>query len=206
MASTKKKKTPAKKPAAKKASVAQKGGKKATSRLAKKPALKRAAPKKAAPKKAAAPKKPAKTPAETKRQRTIPSDALDRALAAAEVQGLMARLTPPLQPLVARLRSLFLESAPEAFEMLQHENPAYYAQGVFARIEPKDREVLVRFLRGSMLPSGDSLSGSGEDRVVSVSPEELKTDLLQKLVREAVALNFALVGRDVAAPKNGAQP
>ncbi len=200
---SKKKKAPAKKPAPKKSSVTGNKGKKVVARPAKK----------AAPKKKAAAKKPAPTKkvvakkavAKKRTQRTIPSAALDRAMAAAQVQGVMSRLSPPLQPLVARLRMLFLESAPEAFELLQQESPAYYAQGVFARIEPKDREVLVRFLRGSMLPSGDDLSGSGEDRVVAVSADELKTDLLQKLVREAVALNFALVGRDVKGPGvNGA--
>ena len=128
--------------------------------------------------------------------RTIHTAALDRALEAAEVEGYMARLPPPLQPMVMRLRSILLESAPEALEYLEHETPSYFARGVFARIEPKEREVLVRFLRGGSLPSSDELGGHGEERTLKLASleevEEVKTEVLKKLVREAVALNLTL--------------
>jgi hypothetical protein len=125
--------------------------------------------------------------------RTIHSPALDRALEAAEVKGYLARLPTPLQPMVTRLRAILLDSAPEALEFLEHERPSYFARGVFARIEPKEREVLVRFLRGGSLPSSGELRGFGEERILKLSSlEELKTEVLRKLVREAVVLNLTL--------------
>ncbi len=185
---SKKKKSPAK---AKKAAPRPKAAaKKALPKKAtKKVTPKKVTPKKAAPKRAAAapPKKPSGT---------VRSAALDRALEAATARGVMARLAPPVQPLVNRLRQLMLESAPEAVEMLQQQNPAYYAQGVFARIEPKEREVMVRFLRGARLPSGAGLSGEGENRELVVRADDVKTSLLTKLVREAVSLNLRLVGQE----------
>lgn len=124
--------------------------------------------------------------------RAIHVPVLARNLEAAEVEGYMARLPPMLQPMVTRLRAIVLESAPEALEFLEHENPSYFARGVFARIEPTEREVLVRFLRGGSLPSSGELGGIGEERVLKLSSlRELKTEVLQKLVREAVALNLA---------------
>ena len=61
--------------------------------------------------------------------------------------------------------------------------------GVFARIIPSEREVLVKFLRGDDLPSASELS----DGAISLtSVEELKETVLRKLVREAVMLNLSL--------------
>ena len=137
------------------------------------------------------------TPRRTKAQArgveaTIQPDAVDRALKAAEVEGYMARLPPPLQPMVQRLRAILLESAPEAIEFLEHETPSYFAGGVFARIEPTEREVLVRFLRGGSLPSSSELGGSGEERTIALaSLEEVRAEVLKKLVREAVSFNLS---------------
>lgn len=117
----------------------------------------------------------------------------ERVLDQARAQGLMARLAPPVQPMVARLRALFLESAPEAVELFEESSAAYFAEGVFARIEPQDRAVIVRFLRGHELPSSAELSGTGPARTLVVSSvDELRTDVLRKLVREAVMINLKL--------------
>jgi hypothetical protein len=204
MASKKKKSPPKAKKAAPRPKASAKSARpaKAAKKASPKSAVsKKASPKKAPPKKALlkrAPPKPVgkKAKASLAKRGTVPSLALDRALEAATAQGVMARLSPPVQPLVSRLRQLMLESAPEAVEMLQQQNPAYYAQGVFARIEPKEREVMVRFLRGSRLPSGAGLAGDGENRDLVVTAEDLKTSLLTKLVREAVSLNLRLVGQE----------
>lgn len=159
------------------------------------------APKKPAPKKTSARKKTAskKTAARTKRK--VPSRGSSsaskaagaRVLDQARAQGLMARLSPPVQPMVARLRALFLESAPEAVELFEESSAAYFAEGVFARIEPQDRAVIVRFLRGHELPSSAELSGDGPARTLVVSSvDDLRTDVLRKLVREAVMINLKL--------------
>ena len=153
----------------------------------KKPAPKatKPAPKKVAPKA----KKPAPKKVAVKAPAPQVSPAVGRALAQADVEGLMNRLPPPVQPVVKTLRKLVLEAAPEASEMLEDGSPAYFANGVFARIEPREREVLVRFLKGDQLPSASELTG---DAITLTSVAELKDSVLRKLVREAVMLNLSM--------------
>ena len=192
---------------------AKSGSKTKKSALKKKPALKaksvkakakKPAPKKKAPakKKPAAAKKklvgtakpaPKATPAPKAPAVKKPlAPAVDRALMQADVEGLISRLPPPVQPVVKTLRRLVLEAAPEASELLDDGSPAYFANGVFARIIPSERSVLVKFLRGGHLPSASELTGDGETRTLSLSSlEELKETVLRKIVREAVMLNLS---------------
>lgn len=165
-------------------------------KAAKKPVAKKTAAKKPAPKKKiaakAAPAKKAPTRIIPKATPLSPRKPLapevDRALMQADVEGLISRLPPPVQPVVKTLRRLVLEAAPEASELLDDGSPAYFANGVFARIIPSEREVLVKFLRGGDLPSASELS----DGAISLtSVEELKETVLRKLVREAVMLNLS---------------
>ncbi len=164
---------------------------KAAKKPAKKIAAKKAAPKKIAPKKVAAKKGPTRIiPKATPMAPRKPlAPEVDRALAQADVEGLISRLPPPVQPVVKTLRRLVLEAAPEASELLDDGSPAYFANGVFARIIPSEREVLVKFLRGGDLPSASELTGEGAIALSSV--EELKETVLRKLVREAVMLNLS---------------
>lgn len=179
-------------------------------KAAKKPIAKKAVARKAVAKKAvakkkiikakAAPKVNLKAPAKKVPTRIIPRatplaprkplpPAVDRALAQADVEGLISRLPPPVQPVVKTLRRLVLEAAPEASELLDDGSPAYFANGVFARIIPSEREVLVKFLRGDDLPSKGELIGGA---ISLTSVEELKETVLRKLVREAVMLNLSM--------------
>lgn len=160
--------------------------------VAKKVAAKPAPKKVAAPAKKPAPKKPAAKviPIPVKK---VPVQVpmfpeVDRALAQAAVEGLISRLPPPVQPVVNTLRRLVLEAAPEAQEQLDDGAPAYFANGVFARIEPTERVVLVRFLKGDQLPSSGELQG---DSLSLSAIDELKESVLRKLVREAVMLNMS---------------
>lgn len=167
----------------KKAAPKKKRSAKATK--AKRPAAKkRPAPKK--PAKVAKKAAPAKKPAAAKLPVPI---AVGRALAQADVEGLINRLPPPVQPVVKTLRKLVLDAAPEASELLDDGAPAYFANGVFARIVPSEREVLVKFLKGAQLPSAGELSAEGELSLTEVS--ELKENVLRKIVREAVMLNLS---------------
>ncbi|HEY0880857.1 MAG TPA: hypothetical protein VGD87_04965, partial [Archangium sp.] len=60
------------------------------------------------------------------------------------------------------------------------------------RIEPNEREVLVKFLKGGQLPSASELPGEGDQRSLSLTDvNELKESVLRKLVREAVMLNLS---------------
>lgn len=162
-------------------------------KAAKKPAKKltaKAAPKKAPAKKAPAQKVPTRIiPKATPLSPRKPlAPQVDAALQQATVEGLISRLPPPVQPVVKTLRRLVLEAAPEASELLDDGSPAYFANGVFARIIPSEREVLVKFLRGDDLPSKGELS----DGAISLTTvEELKETVLRKLVREAVMLNLS---------------
>lgn len=142
---------------------------------------KRASPKKkgSASGKRLAPKGPA--------QQTLPFDLPELP----EIEGYVRSLPPPIVPIVNRLRQLVRAAAPEARELLDPNGPAYEVNGLFARIEPGEREVLMTFLRGAALdaPEG-TLSGDGETRVVSIgSLAQLKESVLQGLVRQAVLLN-----------------
>ncbi len=179
-----------------KPAVKAKAAKKPAARkvVAKKPAAKKKGVAKAAPKNVKAPAKkvpmriiPKATPVSPPRKPLPP--AVDRALAQADVEGLISRLPPPVQPVVKTLRRLVLEAAPEASELLDDGSPAYFANGVFARIIPSEREVLVKFLRGDDLPSASELS-NGSISLTSI--EELKETVLRKLVREAVMLNLSM--------------
>lgn len=190
---------------------AKSGSKTKKSALKKKPAIKAKSVKKPAPKKKAAPAKKKAAPARKKlvgtakpiMPRATPAPKappkkkplapeVDRALMQADVEGLISRLPPPVQPVVKTLRRLVLEAAPEASELLDDGSPAYFANGVFARIIPSERTVLVKFLRGGHLPSASELAGDGETRSISLSSiEELKETVLRKIVREAVMLNLS---------------
>lgn len=201
----------AKAPAKKKAKSSAAKKKVAPKKVAKaKPAPKKAAAAKKAPAKSAKRAAAKKTPAVKVKKRLVQVkrktievvsrppvpkaivEATNRALAQAEVEGLLRRLPPPVQPVVKTLRRLMLDAAPEATERLEDGAPAYFANGLFARIEPKEREVLVKFMHGGQLPSAAGLPGDGDSRVVSLSSlEELKESVLRKLVREAVMLNLS---------------
>ena len=187
-----KKKSAKSKPKAKKSAVKKKVvAKKVAPKKKAAPAKKKAAAKKAAPKKVAA-KKPApkkiaaKKPAAAKLHPRVQS-----ALAQVTVEGFVTRLPPPVQPIVNALRSILRDAAPEAQELLDDGTPAYFANGIFARIVPEERRVLVRFLKANELPSGSSAPG-GEFELTDA--EELRESVLRQLVREAVLLNLSEPG------------
>lgn len=156
----------------------------------KKPAkvAKGAKAKKPAPKKKAAPQKrpvAKKKPAAAKKYPAVKLPDLP------EIEGYVRSLPPPVVPIVNKLRQVVRDAAPEARELLDPNGPAYDANGLFARIEASDREVLVTFLRGAQLdaPAG-TLAGDGDARAISVgSLDDLKEHVLQALVRQAVMLN-----------------
>ena len=136
----------------------------------KKPVAKKAAPK--------AKKPVAKKPALDPRVKS--------ALEKADVEGLISRLPPPVQPIVKSLRALVLETAPEAQELLEDGAPSYFANGIFARIVPSERQILVQFLKAAQLPSGSQLDGGA---LTLTDSTQLKESVLRQLVREAVLLN-----------------
>lgn len=116
---------------------------------------------------------------------------VESALVQVTVEGFVTRLPPPVQPIVNALRAILRDAAPEAQELLDDGTPAYFANGIFARIVPEERRVLVRFLKANELPSGSSAPG-GELELTD--PAELRESVLRQLVREAVLLNLSEPG------------
>jgi hypothetical protein len=116
----------------------------------------------------------------------------ERVLRVAEVDGLVQRLPPPMQPIMKSLRRIVNEAAPQAVEFLEKNAAAYDSNGVFARIEPHESRVLIRFMKGGLLPSGEALeSVHGDERAISLDDvSKIHQDVLKKLVREAVLHNL----------------
>ncbi len=170
-------KKPLKKRAAKKA--AKRTAKKARRKAGRK-AVRAKRPAKKAARKAARAKRPAKKPA-------VKLPALP------PIEGYVRSLPPPVKPIVATLRRIVREAAPEARELFVENAPAYEANGLFARIEAKDREVIMSFLRGSQLqaPEGVLVAGGGDERHVALhNLEEVRENVLRTLVRQAVLVNL----------------
>lgn len=182
----------ARKPAPK--SARKSAPKKAAPKKAKKAAPKKVAARKPAPKKPAPKKAAAKKPASKKAGGALSrKDAavLSRANARAELEGLLGRLPPPVAPIVKTLRKLVLEAAPEAVERVEGGEAAYFAGGMFARIEPHERDVLIKFIKGAQLPSGAVLETDGKSGTVTLSSlDSVRASVLRTLVREAVMLNL----------------
>jgi hypothetical protein len=124
-------------------------------------------------------------------QKSIKATA-DRVLKTAEVEGLMMRLPPPVQPIMNSLRRIVSEAAPNAVEFLERNAAAYDSNGVFARIEPHESRVLIKFMKGAQLPSAKNLTKSeGEARTMELNDvAKIQHDVLKKLVREAVLHNL----------------
>jgi len=152
--------------------------------------------KKAAPRKAPAKKVAARKPTRGKAGKPSAGSrlraALGRANARAEVEGLLARLPPPVAPIVKTLRKLVLEVAPEAVERIEGSAPAYFAGGMFAKIEPHERDVMLKFVLGSKLPSNAFLEKDGS--VTLSNLDSVRESVLRTLVREAVMLNLGKAG------------
>jgi hypothetical protein len=107
------------------------------------------------------------------------------------MEGLLRRLPPPIAPIVKTLRKLVLEAAPEAVERVEDGAAASFAGGMFARIEPHEREVLIQFMKGAQLPSSAVLETNGEMGSVTLSSiDSVRASVLRTLVREAVMLNL----------------
>ncbi len=190
VASTRSKRGTSPKAKVKQKSVAKPAAQRKAPGRAKKAVPKKAVPKKAVPKKAV-PKKA--VPKKAVPKKAAPTVAWPRVSLPElpEIEGYVRSLPPPIVPIVNRLRQLVRDAAPEARELLDPNGPAYDSNGLFARIEAGDRQVMLTFLKGAQLDADEgTLLGDGATRVLTVdSLEGLKESVLQALVRQAVLLN-----------------
>ncbi len=153
--------------------------------VAKKVVAKKVVAKKAVAKKVVA--KPARTPV------LVPS-----------LEGYVSRLPPPVKVLVAGLRKLVKDVAPFTNEYVLDSATAFEANGVFARIQPTDRDVVVAFLRGGDLqaPEGVLEGENGPYRYLTIkTADELKADVLRSLVRQAVMINIERAHPGITQPQ-----
>jgi hypothetical protein len=59
-----------------------------------------------------------------------------------------ARVLPQLQPVVAMIRELMKECAPDVQEMVSYGIPAYKVKRIFAVISPTQKDITLAFTRG----------------------------------------------------------
>ena len=60
-----------------------------------------------------------------------------------------AKVLPELQPVVAMIRALMKECAPDAQESISYGIPAYKARRIFAVISPTKKDITLSFSRGT---------------------------------------------------------
>jgi hypothetical protein len=97
--------------------------------------------------------------------------------------------------IVSTVRGLILDTEPEAKESIKWAQPVYESNGPFCYIKAFKKHVNFGFWRGAELSdAGGVLQGTGEKmRHVSLTNvEEIQTQVLRDLVREAVELNRVL--------------
>lgn len=114
----------------------------------------------------------------------------------AEIERFVHRLPPPIRLLVNGMRALVRDVAPQVREILSAEGPAFVTDNIFARVDARDRDVLVEFLNAEALTAPPGLLESDAEgqparflRVKNVA--QLKTRVLRALVRQAVSLAIA---------------
>lgn len=92
-----------------------------------------------------------------------------------------------VQRLVAALRELVKDAAPEAEERLQKSSIDYYRDGLFCYIWPLKRRVTFGFHNGAGLPDPKGLlAGEGKARHLKLNTvEEIPRQALAKLVAAA---------------------
>jgi hypothetical protein len=152
---------------------------------------KRAAPR---AKKALKRGKPARRSAARSKRSTTSRRPARKAPVLPPIEGYVNNLPPPVKPIVNLVRRIVREAAPEARELLHDNSPAYTANGLFARIEARDREVLLSFFEGASLaaPPGVLHDGEGSERHLSISSlDDVRENVLKTLVRQAVILNLS---------------
>lgn len=179
---------------------ARAAAKKVVKKVAKKVVAKKAVAKKVIAKKAVAKKVTAK---KTVAKKVVAKPARTPVLVPS-LEGYVSRLPPPVKVLVAGLRKLVKDVAPFTNEYVLDSATAFEANGVFARIQPTDRDVVVAFLRGGDLqaPEGVLEGENGPYRYLTIkTADELKADVLRSLVRQAVMINIERAHPGITQPQ-----
>jgi hypothetical protein len=106
-----------------------------------------------------------------------------------------ARVAPEFRPVVAAIRSLMKESAPDAEEVISYGMPVYKGKKLFAWINPPVKDVTLGFSRGAQMEDKYSLlrgtAKGGARHVRMKSVNEVNKPALKYYIKQAVKLDRA---------------
>jgi hypothetical protein len=113
------------------------------------------------------------------------------------VDDFLAGLPDEQRPVVAALRRIVIDVAPQASEGVKWGMPVYDQNGVFCYISAHREHVNLGFYRGSELPDPEGVleGGGGGMRHVKIRrPDEIREPVLRELVEQAARLNQSAPG------------
>jgi hypothetical protein len=106
-----------------------------------------------------------------------------------------ARVAPEFRPVVAAIRSLMKESAPDAEEVISYGMPVYKGKKLFAWINPPVKDVTLGCSRGAQMEDKYSLlrgtAKGGARHVRMKSVNEVNKPALKYYIKQAVKLDRA---------------
>jgi hypothetical protein len=106
-----------------------------------------------------------------------------------------SRVAAEFRPVVAAIRSLMKECAPDAEEVISYGMPVYKGKKLFAWINPPGRDVTLGFSRGAQMEDkysllrGTAKGGSRHLKMKSVA--EVNEPALKYYIKQAVTLDKA---------------
>jgi hypothetical protein len=106
-----------------------------------------------------------------------------------------ARVSPEFRPVVAAIRALMKESAPDAEEVISYGMPVYKGKKLFAWINPPVKDVTLGFSRGAQMEDKYSLlrgtAKGGARHVKMKSVTDVNKPALKYYIKQAVKLDKA---------------
>jgi hypothetical protein len=104
-----------------------------------------------------------------------------------------AKVAPEFRPLVAAIRGLMKECAPDAEEVISYGMPVYKGKTLFAWINPPKKDVTLSFTRGAQLEDkynllrGDAKGGARHVKMRNL--EDMNKPALKYYIRQALKLD-----------------
>ncbi len=103
-----------------------------------------------------------------------------------------ARVLPKFWPVVARVRELMRETAPEAAEVIAYGIPMWRARRIFAFLSPTKTDITFGFSRGVRFEDRYGLlrgAGKASKHVKLRRAEDIDADVLRYYIKQAVDLD-----------------
>lgn len=103
-----------------------------------------------------------------------------------------AKVQAEFQPIVAAIRSLMTECAPDAQEAISYRMPVFKQRKIFAWIDSTKREITLGFSRGAQMEDRYNLlrgAGRGSKHVKMKNLGEVNKPALRYYIKQAVKLD-----------------